>query len=88
VKLLAFAFVIILTGSQLDHNLKTPLQIEQTMSNTVVLRWVLLHPCLYVSGHETRQILRNEIKALNYVEMSSQLNDIYYLQYLLSTVMI
>jgi hypothetical protein len=32
--------------------------------------------------------IRNEIKTLNYVEMSSELTDINYLQCLLSTVMI
>ena len=46
------------------------------MSNTVLLCWVLLCLCLFVSGPETWQTLRNEIKAISYTEMSSKLTDI------------
>jgi len=49
------------------------------MSNTILLCWVLLYLWLLVSGPGTLQTLRNEIKVINYVEMSSKLTDIYYL---------
>jgi len=39
--------------------------------------------CLCVCGPETRQTLRNGIKAINYVEISSMLTDVYCLQHLL-----
>jgi hypothetical protein len=49
------------------------------MSNTVLLCWVLLCVCLWVSGPETYQTTRNEIKAINYFEMNNKLTDTYYL---------